>query len=120
MMLHETGPRAQRDRATVIASYRDMVRFFRVPRGDRLTTVQMSKMTSKQIYQAGRDLYNGVSVKQARKYGIKRGLIAKPNKVPLTVQARKALLWIGDCAWNILASLTLMGKVIFEKVAHHG
>ena len=98
MMLHETGPRAQRDRATVIASYRDMVRFFRVPRRDRLTTNQIAKMTSKQIYQACRDLYNGVSVKQARKYGIKRGFIAKPNKKSVILRLRNFM----------------------RKVAHHG
>lgn len=93
MMLHETGMKAQRDRAMLVASYRDMVREFRVPRSERITADQMSKMTTRQLHRACRDLYNGVSVDEARKYGIKRGFIPAPhkNKRSWIVRARSLL-----------------------------
>jgi hypothetical protein len=90
-MLHESGIKAQRDRSMLIASYRDMVKEFRIPRKDRITADKMSKLTNKQLYQACKDLYNGVTIKQARKYGIKRGFIKKPAKKPFLIIMRN--LW---------------------------
>ena len=95
MMLHENGFKAQRDRAMLLFSYRDMAKEFRIPRKDRLSTEQIAKMTNKQLNRACRDLYNGVTVKQARKYGIKRGLIKKPTKRTLFIRIRNFIRRIG-------------------------
>lgn len=91
MMLHETGIKAQRDRAMLVASYRDMSKEFRVPRRERLTAAQIAKMTNKMLHRACRDLYNGVTVAEARKYGIKRGFIAAPKKKSWAIALKRIL-----------------------------
>jgi len=74
MRLHDKGQKADRDRAVVLHSYKVMCREFRVPRRQRLTTVQILSMSNNQLYQASKDLYNGATVKQARRLARKLGL----------------------------------------------
>jgi hypothetical protein len=100
MMLHESGWKAERDRTILLASYRDMTKFFRVPRRSRLTTEQIAKMTNKHLKRACSDLYNGVTVKQATAYGIKRGLIPKPRRLPAASVLRRVLFWMKDVVYN--------------------
>jgi len=91
MMLHETGFKSQRDRSMLVASYRDMAKEFKVPRKERITAAQMSKMTNRQLHCACRDLYNGVTVEVATAYGIKRGIIKKPRKSSFMMRVRNFL-----------------------------
>jgi len=74
MRLHDKGQKADRDRAVVLHSYQEMCKFFHVPHSARLTPVQLTKMTNTQIYQAGKDLYNGATVAQAHKLAVKLGV----------------------------------------------
>lgn len=79
MMLHEKGRKAERDRAVLLASYEAMCREFRVPRAKRLTTDQIARMTTVQLYRASKDLYNGTSIKKAARLAVKMGLVEHPK-----------------------------------------
>lgn len=71
-MLHEKGFKGERDRARLIHSYTQMVKEFRVK--DRITPDNMAKMTNAHIFQACRDLYNGTTIKKAKRLAKKLGV----------------------------------------------
>ena len=65
--LHATGAKADRDRAALLLSYREMCRVLRVPRGQRVAPEKLAAMTTPQVFQLCKDLYNTASAKKARK-----------------------------------------------------
>lgn len=54
-MVHDKGPKAERDRRKLVAKYDELVKFFRVKPMDAAT---MAKLTNSQFYRACEDLYN--------------------------------------------------------------
>lgn len=75
--VHSTGRKAERDRAVILASYREMCKAFRVPKSRRLSEKDIARMTNAQLYQASKDLYNGATVKQARQLAVRMGVAEK-------------------------------------------
>lgn len=65
--VHNKGKKAEKDRAVLLTAYYEMCRVFRIAKSKRLSTYDISVMTNAQIYQAGRDLYNNATIKQAQK-----------------------------------------------------
>ena len=89
--VHNTGRKAGRDRAVILASYREMCKAFRVPKSRRLAEKDIARMTNAQLYQASKDLYNGATVKQARRLAVRMGVAAKdPGLVS------RAVSWVRD------------------------
>lgn len=75
--VHNKGAKAEKDRVVLLGSYREMCRAFRVPKSRRLSERDLAIMTNAQVYQASKDLYNGASVKQARKLAERLGVATK-------------------------------------------
>jgi len=82
MMVHNHGPKATRDRAILLSSYRAMVKEFR-PK-DKLSASDIAKMTNEHLYQASRDLYNAQPIKKAERLARKLGL-RKPERKRLAI-----------------------------------
>lgn len=74
--VHDKGWKGDRDRVALIVSYTKMCKVFRTPRNKRLDTEQIARMTNAQLYQASKDLYNGASIRKARKVAAIAGLDA--------------------------------------------
>lgn len=92
--VHNVGAKADRDRAVVLHSYLAMCDEFRVPRRMRLTPREIACMTNTQLYQASKDLYNNVSIKQAQRLAIRLGVATqKPieERLPLPRWIRRWL-----------------------------
>ena len=89
--VHNTGRKAERDRAVLLASYREMCKAFRVPKSRRIHDRDIARMTNAQIYQASKDLYNGATVKQARRLAVRMGVA---DKEPGLVS--RAVSWVKD------------------------
>lgn len=79
MRIHEKGAKADRDRSVVLHSYREMCRYFHVPRSQRLTPAQVAAMPTAQLYQVSKDLYNGATIAQAQKLARKLHLPGAPE-----------------------------------------
>lgn len=75
--VHNVGAKADRDRAVILRSYHAMCEEFRIRKSRRLSPREIAAMTNAQLFQASKDLYNGATVKQAkrlaRKLGVSRG-----------------------------------------------
>lgn len=75
--VHNKGRKAEKDRAVLLTSYREMCRVFRVPKSRRLSERDIAIMTNAQVYQASKDLYNGATVKQARRLAERLGVVSR-------------------------------------------
>lgn len=91
--VHNKGRKAERDRAVLLASYREMCKAFRVPKSRRLAEKDIARMTNAQLYQASKDLYNGATVKQARRLAVRMG-VAEKEPGPFS----RAMSWVRDKA----------------------
>lgn len=98
MKMHDAGSKADRDRAVVLNSYQEMCRFFRVPRGRRLTVREIAGMTNTQLFQAAKDLYNSQPVKKALRLSRKMGLSSPPesrlSRLKFSARRMTARLWL--------------------------
>lgn len=94
MKLHSVGAKADRDRAALLISYREMCRILRVKRSERVAPEKLAAMPTPQVFQLCKDLYNTLPVKSARK--LEARLMPKPAKFSLKyrVQAISARVWL--------------------------
>ena len=93
--LHATGAKADRDRAALLLSYREMCRVLRVPRGQRVAPEKLAAMTTPQVFQLCKDLYNTASAKKARKLAARLMPKDKPRfSLKYHVQAFRARVWL--------------------------
>jgi len=89
--VHDKGAKGERDRAVILHSYYAMCREFRVPRDERLTAREVASMTTSQLYQASKDLYNNSSLRDAQRLARKLG-VDKTAPTTLLGRARVALV----------------------------
>ena len=87
--VHNTGRKAERDRAVILASYREMCKAFRVPKSRRLSEKDIARMPNAQLYQASKDLYNGATIKQARRLAVRMGVAEKAPGI-----VSRAVSWV--------------------------
>jgi hypothetical protein len=80
-MIYDKGPKADRDRALLIVSYRRMCRAFRVPRAQRATAEQLARMPNSVLYRMTKGMYNTAPLKKALRLARKLGVAPKmPSK----------------------------------------
>lgn len=72
--VHNVGAKADRDRAVILRSYQTMCEEFRVRKSRRLSPREIAAMTNAQLFQASKDLYNGATVKQAKRLARRLGV----------------------------------------------
>jgi len=89
--VHNVGAKADRDRAVILRSYQTMCEEFRVKKSRRLSPREIAAMTNAQLFQASKDLYNGATVKQARRLAVRMGVA---DKEPGLVS--RAVSWVKD------------------------
>ena len=75
--VHNKGAKAEKDRAILLGSYREMCKAFRTPKAQRIPERDLARMTNTQVYQASKDLYNGATVKQARRLAERLGVSSR-------------------------------------------
>ena len=96
MKLHSVGAKADRDRAALLISYREMCRILRVKRSERVAPEKLAAMPTPQVFQLCKDLYNTLPVKSARK--LEARLMPKVKKprfsLQYRVQAVSARVWL--------------------------
>ena len=100
MKLHSVGAKADRDRAALLISYREMCRILRVKRSERVAPEKLAAMPTPQVFQLCKDLYNTLPVKSAHK--LEARLMPKPTKarrfgqfsLKYRVQAVSARVWL--------------------------
>lgn len=94
--VHDKGAKGERDRAVILHSYQAMCEEFKVPKDRRLSPRDIATMTTSQLYQASKDLYNGTSIKNAARLARKLGVSKAPTlweKIGDTWCALLNLLW---------------------------
>ena len=96
MKLHSVGAKADRDRAALLISYREMCRILRVKRSERVAPEKLAAMPTPQVFQLCKDLYNTLPVKSARK--LEARLMPKVKKPRFSLkyhaQAISARVWL--------------------------
>lgn len=65
MIIHEKGPKAERDRAAGLRRYHQLCEFTRTK---PITGERLAKLNNQQLYRLGDDLYNSLSAKRRRKF----------------------------------------------------
>ena len=76
MIIHEKGPKAERDRRQALGRYRQLCEFFRVkPLGD----VEIARLSNLQLYRLGEDLYGRQSTKAKRRFTNRLGLTVEDH-----------------------------------------
>lgn len=107
MMIHNAGPKADRDRALLLKSYNKMVRVFRTPRKDRLTPMELAGISNTKLFQVSKDLYNAAPVRKAKR--IARILGLEPARVPWHRKAAIAVLNVVIAVGHWLSRLHVGG-----------
>ena len=97
MKLHSVGAKADRDRAALLISYREMCRILRVKRSERVAPEKLAAMPTPQVFQLCKDLYNTLPVKSARKLEARlMPKSAKKSRLSLKchIQRLEARVWL--------------------------
>lgn len=111
MRIHEKGAKADRDRAVILHSYETMCREFRVPRSKRLSTEAIARMTTNQLMQASRDLYNGQPVKKAKRLAQKLGFEQQPIRDPAFLR-----FWYTFRSWLLIIRAKFHARQIAKGI----
>jgi hypothetical protein len=76
LIIHEKGPKAERDRRQALGRYRQVCEFFRVkPLGD----AELARLNNLQLYRLGEDLYGRQSPKAKRRFTNHLGLTTEDH-----------------------------------------
>ena len=95
MKLHSVGAKADRDRAALLISYREMCRILHIKRFERVAPEKLAAMPTPQVFQLCKDLYNTLPVKSARKLEARLMPKDKPRfSLKYRVQAFGARVWL--------------------------
>lgn len=73
VIIHEKGPKAERDRRNFMAKYDELCRYFKVK------PEPTHKLNSHALYRLGEDLWNKLPTKTKTRYLEDRGLIPRSN-----------------------------------------
>jgi hypothetical protein len=119
MIIHEKGPKAERDRAEFLSKYYQLTEHFRVK---RLHAVALAKMNNHALYHLGEDLWNLQNDKAKRRFMERQGILrANPLAFKWFVRDLlafypRAKLWVK--AWHVIRAPFLYPGFVLRSRAN--
>ncbi|MEI8095890.1 MAG: hypothetical protein WCG80_16900 [Spirochaetales bacterium] len=119
MIIHEKGPKAERDRAAFLSKYYQLTEHFHVK---RLEPAALAKLNNQSLYHLGEDLFNSQSERGKRRFFESQGLLrARPLAFKWFVRDLlafypRAKLWVK--AWHVIRSPFLYPGFVIRSRAN--
>lgn len=101
MVIHEKGPKAERDRANGLGRYLEMCRLA----GKRPESI--AKYSNRELFRLGEDLWNQIPVKKQRAYLEDRNLIPRANPLAFKWFVRDRVRFFQATGWRWLVVMIM-------------
>lgn len=101
MIIHEKGPKAERDRANGLARYLEMCLLAKKRPGD------IAKYNNTQLFRLGEDIWNQLPMRVKQRYLEDRGLIARANPLAFKWFVRDRVRLFQATGWRWLVVMIM-------------